>query len=60
MYRTHHRPGMASVEEASENQSRGGGEGGWCEEEVNPMHEVRGPWRHLISGADCLAVCSGT
>jgi hypothetical protein len=40
------------VEEASEDQSWGGCE----EEEVNPMHEVRGPWRHLISGADCLAV----
>jgi hypothetical protein len=31
--------------------------GGWCEEEeVNLMHEARGPQRRLISGADRLAV----
>jgi hypothetical protein len=40
------------IEEASEDQSRG-----WCEdEEVKPMHEARGPRRHLISGVDRLAV----
>jgi hypothetical protein len=30
--------------------------GGWCEEEVNPMHEARDPRRHLISGVDRLVV----
>jgi hypothetical protein len=30
--------------------------GGWCEEEVNLMHEARGTRRHLISGADRLTV----
>jgi hypothetical protein len=30
--------------------------GGWCEEEVNPMHEARDPRRRLISGANRLAV----
>jgi hypothetical protein len=38
------------IEEASEDQTRG-----WCEdEEVNPMHEARGPRRRLISGVDRL------
>jgi hypothetical protein len=41
------------VEEASEDQSRGGG---GVEEKVNPMHEARGSRRRLISGADRLAV----
>jgi hypothetical protein len=40
------------VEEASEDQNRGGG----GEEEVNPIHEARGPQRRMISGADRLAV----
>jgi hypothetical protein len=40
------------VKEALEDQSQG-----WCvEEEMNPMHEARGPRRRLISGADRLAV----
>jgi hypothetical protein len=31
--------------------------GGRCEEEeVNPMHETRGPLRRLVGGADRLAV----
>jgi hypothetical protein len=43
------------VEEVLEDQSRGGG--GWCvEEEVDPMHEARGPRRRLISGTDRLAI----
>jgi hypothetical protein len=39
------------VEEASKDQSWG-----WCEEEVNLMHEARNPRRRLLSDVDRLAV----